>query len=245
MIHLRSIAFNITFYGFTFFFCLLGLPSLLLARAQYFKILMWYFRSVYWIEKHILGLDFEVRGAEHLPKDGQYIVAAKHYSAYETLKIHILFPDPAVIMKRELRSIPLWGWHAQKSDMIFIDRGSRDVAMRSIIEGALRMKSLNRPIIIFPQGTRVGLEDTIQNRPYKIGIMKMYEATNLPIIPLAMNSGFYWGKDQFLKRSGKVIFEFLPPIAAGKDSNEAFALMRDEIESVSQKLVNEAIEANR
>jgi 1-acyl-sn-glycerol-3-phosphate acyltransferase len=91
----------------------------------------------------------------------------------------------------------------------------------------------------------VGLEDTIQNRPYKIGIMKMYEATNLPIIPLAMNSGFYWGKDQFLKRSGKVIFEFLPPIAAGKDSNEAFTLMRDEIESVSQKLVNEAIEANR
>lgn len=240
MIFLRQILFNVCFYGFTFLFCLLGLPSLLLPRPLYFKILLWYFKTVYIIEKYVLGLDYEVRGLEHLPQNGCYIIAAKHYSAYETMKLHLLFPDPAIIMKRELKKIPLWGWHATKSDMIFIDRGSKDVAMRSIIEGALRMKALGRPIIIFPQGTRVNIDDTIQNRPYKIGIMKMYEATNLPIIPLAMNSGVYWAKDAFLKKPGRVIFEFLPPIPAGTNPTEAFNTMREVIEQKSTELVKEA-----
>lgn len=244
MILVRQILFNVVFYGFTFLFCLLGLPSLILPRPLYFKILLWYFRTVFLIEKYVLGLTYEVRGQEHLPSGGDYIIAAKHYSAYETMKLHILFPDPAIIMKRELKKIPLWGWHATKSDMIFIDRGSKDVAMRSIIDGALRMKSLGRPIIIFPQGTRVNVSDTIQNRPYKFGIMRMYEAVNLPIIPLAMNSGVYWGKDAFLKKPGTVIFEFLPAIPAGTDPQIAFTHLRDAIESQSNALVEEAKNKN-
>jgi 1-acyl-sn-glycerol-3-phosphate acyltransferase len=244
MILVRQILFNVVFYGFTFLFCLLGLPSLILPRPLYFKILLWYFKTVFLIEKYVLGLTYEVRGQEYLPSGGAYIIAAKHYSAYETMKLHILFPDPAIIMKRELKKIPLWGWHATKSDMIFIDRGSKDVAMRSIIDGALRMKSLGRPIIIFPQGTRVNVSDTIQNRPYKFGIMRMYEAVNLPIIPLAMNSGVYWGKDAFLKKPGTVIFEFLPSIPAGTDPQIAFTQLRDAIESKSSALVEEAQNKN-
>ena len=237
----RQILFNICFYGFTFLYCFLGLPTLLLPRAIYFKILLWYFNTVYKIEKYVLGLDYEVRGLEHLPRDGRYIIAAKHFSAYETMKLHLLFPDPAIIMKRELKSIPLWGWHAAKSDMIFIDRGSRDVALKSIIQGGKRMKDMGRPIIIFPQGTRVNIDDTIQNRPYKFGIMRMYDELQLPIIPLAMDSGVYWGKNAFLKKSGKAVFEFLPPIPAGLDSQTAFQTMVDGIETASQKLVADAI----
>lgn len=240
MTYLRAFIFNIIFYGFTFLFCLLATPCLLLPRPQYFKVLMWYFETVPLIEKYVLGLDYEIRGLENLPKDGKYIIAAKHYSAYETMKLHILFPDPAIIMKQELKSIPLWGWHAEKSDMIFIDRGSRDVAMRSLVEGAKRMASLGRPIIIFPQGTRVNVSDTIQNRPYKFGIIKMYESVGLPIIPLAMNSGVYWAKDAFIKKSGKVVFEFLEPIPAGLDPQAAFETMRDRVEAASEKLVIEA-----
>jgi 1-acyl-sn-glycerol-3-phosphate acyltransferase len=238
---IRQLSFNLCFYGFTFLFCFLGTPCLLLPRPRYLQILLWYFRTVYKIEKYILGLDYEIRGQEYLPTSGSYLVAAKHFSAYETMKLHILFNDPAIIMKAELQSIPLWGWHAKKSDMIFIDRGSREVALRSIANGAVRMKNLSRPIIIFPQGTRVNIDDTIETRPYKFGIMRMYEITNLPIIPLAMDSGVYWSKNAFLKKSGTAVFEFLPPIPAGQDPHVAFTTMRDQIETTSQKLVAEAL----
>lgn len=241
MIYLRQILFNICFYGFTFLFCLLTLPCLLLPRPQYFRILLWYFRTVYKIEKYVLGLDYEVRGLEHLPSQGPYIIAAKHFSAYETMKLHLLFPDPAIIMKRELKSIPLWGWHASKSDMIFIDRGSRDVALKSMIEGGKRMKNMGRPIIIFPQGTRVNIDDTTEKRPYKYGIMRMYNALNLPIIPLAMDSGVFWGKNAFLKKPGKAVFEFLPPIPAGQDGDAVFQSLTQSIEAASNALVQDAL----
>lgn len=245
MMIIRQVLFNIAFYGFTVLFCVFATPCLVLPRPLYFKVLMWYFRTVYKIEKYVLGLDYEIRGAENLPKDGHYIIAAKHYSAYETLKLHLLFPDPAIIMKRELMSIPLWGWHAKKSDMIAIDRGSKDIAIRSLIEGSKRMKDLNRPIIIFPQGTRVALDDTIKDRPYKFGIMKIYETTNMPIIPLAMDSGVYWGKNSFLKKPGKAVFQFLEPIAPGQNTQTAFETMRNAIETTSEKLVKEALEKTK
>lgn len=242
MLFIRQIAFNIFFYGATAICCVVLTPLTLLPRDKFIFFLTLYFHLVHILEKYILGLDFEVRGAEHIPASGAFLVAAKHYSAYETMKPHVLFRDPAIIMKRELKFIPLWGLLASKARMIFIDRGSRDVALKSIINGAKDIESQGRPLVIFPQGTRVGIDDTPETKPYKGGIIRMYEATTLPILPLATNSGLFWKKKAFFKYPGKVIFEFLPVIPTGLDGAEVMARLKEGIETASNRLVQEELD---
>jgi 1-acyl-sn-glycerol-3-phosphate acyltransferase len=242
---LRQILFNVTFYGATFLFCIILTPMMILPRHIFMIGLNGYFKSVHLIEKYILGLDFEVRGKENIPKSGSFILAAKHYSAYETMKIHLLVNDPAIIMKKELSYIPLWGWLAMKGRMIFIDRGSRDAAINSIVAGARRIEKEGRPLAIFPQGTRVALDDTPQDKPYKGGIIRMYEATSQPILPLAMNSGIFWKKNAFFKYPGKVIFEFLDPIPPGLSGADALAKLQIALEDSSNKLVTEELERQK
>ncbi len=241
MLFIRQILFNVIFYSVTFIFCILLTPLMLLPRPIFIIGLNSYFKTVHVIEKFVLGLDFEVRGAEHIPKSGGFILAAKHYSAYETMKIHLLVNDPAIIMKKELSYIPLWGWLAMKARMIFIDRGSREMAINSIVTGAKRVEKEGRPLVIFPQGTRVAIEDTPDKKPYKGGIIRMYEATSQPILPLAMNSGLFWKKNAFFKYPGKVIFEFLPPIPSGLNGSAALAQLQTVLEKKSNELVSEEL----
>lgn len=236
----RQILFNIAFYGWTALTCLVYTPLLWLPRSYFMNLLQFYFESVHQIEKVILGLDFVVRGAEHIPKEGPFLVGAKHYSAYETMKLHLLFKDPAIIMKKELMQIPLWGWHAQKARMIGIDRSSREVAIRSLIDGAKRIEREGRPLVIFPQGTRVALEESVTKRPYKGGIARMYEATNQLVLPLAVNSGVYWKRNAFFKKPGTVIFEIFPPIPAGLPPADMMQLLQETLENGSAQLVTEA-----
>lgn len=242
LVFIRQVLFNIVFYGMTAVTCVVLSPFMLLPRKYYVIFLTGYFKSVHLYEKYVLGLDFIVKGTEHIPKDGPFLVAAKHYSAYETMKLHLLFYDPAIIMKKELKYIPLWGWLAWRAEMIFIDRGSRDVALRSITDGAKRIAAQNRVTVIFPQGTRVGIDDTPQNKPYKGGIIRMYDATQLPILPLATNSGLFWKKNAFFKYPGVVEFEFLPPIPAGLDGNVALKQLTDVLETASNKLVQDELQ---
>lgn len=242
LIFIRQILFNIAFYVGTALYCMVLTPLMLLPRPIYIIALTSYFKSVHLVEKYILGLDFEVRGLENAPKTGPFIIAAKHQSAYETMKMHVLFYDPAIIMKKELSYIPLWGWLAMKAKMIFIDRGSREVALKSIINGAKRVEREGRPLVIFPQGTRVSVDETTETRPYKGGIIRMYEATNQPILPIAMNSGLYWKKKAFFKYPGKVIFEYLPPIPAGLTSQEVMERLQNGLETKSAALVAEGRE---
>lgn len=245
IIFLRQILFNIVFYGATILFCILLTPLMILPRHVFMIGLNFYFKCVHLIEKYILGLDFEVRGTEHIPKQGGFILAAKHYSAYETMKIHLLVKDPAIIMKKELSYIPLWGWLAMKGRMIFINRGSRETAINSIVEGAKRIQKEGRPLVIFPQGTRVALDDTPEKKPYKGGIIRMYETTSQPIIPLAMNSGIFWKKNAFFKYPGKVIFEFLAPIPAGLSGADALAKLQIALEKKSNELIAEELERKK
>lgn len=236
----RSTLFHLSFYVATGIACVLCLPGLLLPKRLAMGIVKIFVYMVYGLERAILGLDYEVRGLEHLPRGGSFIVAAKHQSAYETMKLNIIFNDPAIVLKRELLRIPLWGWFLAKIEPIGIDRKQGSSAMAQIIKGALRIREQGRPIVIFPQGTRVHPRQTARDRPYRIGVARMHEQTGLPVVPMALNTGLYWPKGGWLIPRGKVVFEFLPPLPEGMGVYEIVRTLEQQLETRSAALMEEA-----
>lgn len=187
------------------------------------------------MEKYILGLDYQIIGAEHIPENGSFIIASKHQSAYETLKLFIIFDKPAIIYKKELQWIPLWGLYLIFSKMIPINRGKTRAALNSIITNSKDVVESGRPITIFPQGTRTKVGE---KKPYKSGFMRLYEHYNLPILPIALNSGCFWGKNSFLKKPGLVTFKILPLVPAGQDPKAVLKQLENDIERESDLLAN-------
>lgn len=240
MIFIRSLIFNILFYGFTTLVCLFLVPVLLFPRGAVLAVTKFYLNIVAILEKYILGLTYEVRGMEYIPKNSNYIVAAKHQSAYETLKLHRLFGDPTIVLKKSLMQIPIFGFFLKKLDVIAINRGNKEESINAIIDGAQRMSAQHRPIVIFPQGTRVAVTDTPKEKPYKGGIVKIYRHANLPIIPVALNSGLFWARNSFIKKPGKVIFQFLAPIEPGLPNKKVMKALEDRLEEHSIALMVEA-----
>jgi 1-acyl-sn-glycerol-3-phosphate acyltransferase len=235
---IRSILFNILFFAANIICCVGLLWIMVLPRRWAFKFLYYgYFGVIYQIEKFILGLDYEVIGREHIPTDGSYVIAMKHQSAYETLKMFHIFGDCRIILKRELTYLPLWGWYAAKIGMIAVDRGARGKAVQSIITNSKPVIDAGVPIMIYPQGTRVDMTDTIEDKPYKQGAIRLYENFDIPILPVAMNSGKFWPRNAFFKKSGTITFKILPIIPPGLKPQDAFKKMRDVIEIESQKLL--------
>ncbi len=191
------------------------------------------------IEKYIMGLELEIRGLEHLPQDRPYIIAAKHQSAFETLKIPFMkeFRYPVIVLKKELTRLPLWGLYPQRMGQIAIDRSAGMESIKAMIAGCRKALQDGRSIIIFPQGTRVAPD---AQKPYKSGLARIYKDLNVPIVPMALNSGVYWGRNAFFKKSGKVIFEFLPAIPPGLPPLKVMGEMETRIEEASARLVAEA-----
>lgn len=237
MIWLRSLLFNVAFHLWTALMCFALLWMLLLPRPQMIAVVKWYLRSVGWLERVLVGIRYEVRGREHLPASGSFLLAAKHQSAWETMKLHLLVEDPAIILKRELMWIPIWGWYASKARMIPVDRGAGGKAIKSLIRNSRPVRDEGRPIVIFPQGTRVAPGTW---KPYRIGVGFLYDNLGLPIVPMALNAGVYWPRHSFLKRPGTVVVEFLPPIAPGLPRAEAMRVLEERLESASDRLVTAA-----
>lgn len=237
-IFFKSLIFNIAFYIYTAFCCFVLTFSFILPRKAAFTFVQFlYFRGIAVVERLFLNLDYHVEGREHLPPDGKYILAVKHYSTYETLKMPVIFGDIAIILKRELSWIPFWGWYTIKTGMIPVDRGGGQKALASLVAGGKRVIAQNRPILIFPQGTRVQATDTTAEKPYKFGIARIAENLNLPIVPVALNSAAFWPKHAFLIKSGTVDFKILPPIPAGLPASEALKRLEEVLEPASAELM--------
>lgn len=237
---IRSTLFNIAFIGVTFVMMIFTLPATFMPRRIAMKVVRLWVNSVHRLERLILNLDYEVRGLEHLPHGQSFLVAAKHQSAYETMKLHILFDDPAIVLKKELLSIPMWGRFLKKIDPVAIDRSNKEEAMKSLLAGVESMKNQSRPIVIFPQGTRVHYDATTDEKPYKAGIAKMYASSGLPIVPMALNTGIFWPRTSWIKRPGKIVFEFLPSIEPGIPLENVMKTLTPQLESASNTLREEA-----
>jgi 1-acyl-sn-glycerol-3-phosphate acyltransferase len=238
---LRSLAFNICFFGYCFFASFFFVWVFALPRKKAWRALRLYFGGVAWIERVVLGLDYRVSGLENLPPSGTpYILAVKHYSAYETLKVPVIFDDVAIILKRELTWIPFWGWYPLKCGMIPVDRGRGGKALSSLIDGCRKAAAEGRPILIFPQGTRVLPQQSVVEKPYKIGIAKIATTLSLPIIPVALNSGAFWPKHSFYKRGGVVDFKILPAIPPSSSAPDTLRALEGVLERESAGLMRSA-----
>ncbi|MEO1248374.1 MAG: lysophospholipid acyltransferase family protein [Pseudomonadota bacterium] len=229
----RSLAFDFVFYVGTFIWSLGLLWTLVLPRETMLYFVRFYFRFIGWAERVFLGLTYRLVDGDKRP-EGAYIVAAKHQSAWETLKLLILFDDPAIVLKHELLRIPIWGWYAAKARLIPIVRGAKGAAIASLIKGAKSAKAEGRPIVIFPQGTRLAPG---AYRPYRSGIMALYEGLDLPVLPLALNSGVFWPRHARIKRGGEITVRYLDPIPPGLDRDDFARLLEDRLETATDELV--------
>jgi 1-acyl-sn-glycerol-3-phosphate acyltransferase len=232
----RALGFQGLFYGWTVLFGLSILP--LLAGPRLWAVAagrVWVSVS-FWLLERVAGVVYEVRGRENIP-DGPALFAFKHQSAWETLAVNVLVPDPAVVLKRELKFIPIYGWFLQKAGMIPIDRSRGASALRHMVDAARAALSQGRSIVTFPEGTRsaVGAEPR-----YHPGVFALYAALDAPMIPVALNSGLCWRRRNFVIRPGRIIVEFLPPIAPGLRRREFMAVLQDRIETATAALVSDA-----
>jgi len=232
----RAFLFNVLFYVTTVLFLGLGSPLLFGPRSWAMAALALHARTELWLLKVIVGTKLEVRGREKLPK-GACLVASKHQSAWETFALIPLFRDPAYLMKRELFWIPFHGWFSYKFKMIPVDRDKGPTALRRMLAEAKTRASAGREIIIFPEGTR-----RAHGAPpdYKTGVFLLYEALQIPCVPVALNSGLFWPRRSLKRYPGTIIVEFLDPIPPGLSKREFLPRLQDTIETASNRLIAEA-----
>jgi 1-acyl-sn-glycerol-3-phosphate acyltransferase len=233
---LRAIAFNVVFFGGTVLFGVAGLPLLLAPRRIVMAFGRFWARSVLACLGAVVGLRGEIRGRDNLPS-GSCLIAMKHQSAWDTLVLPALLRDPAVVVKRELKLVPFYGWFAARAGSIFIDRKGGAPALRHMVAQAKAAAADGRPIVIFPQGTRTA---PAEERPYQPGVAALYQALGLPLVPAAVNSGLYWGRRSVIKRPGRIVLEFLPPIPPGLPRRQVMAELESRIETATAALEREA-----
>lgn len=236
MIFVRSALFNVFLFGSLVVFLLgavllLPLPPRLMVRAM----TGWTYVAR-WGLKIIVGLDHEVRGLETLP-DGPVILASKHQSAWDTMAFMWMVPYPVYVVKKELLSVPLWGRCARKCGHIPVDRDGGAGALKKMVRDSLAALAAGRSVVIFPEGTRVTPGD---KRPHHPGIAALYNRAAVPVVPVALNSGVFWGRRSFHKRSGTIVIEFLPAIPPGLDRAAFSDELQRRIETASDRLVAEA-----
>ena len=241
MLAFRSLLFNAFFYGWTLVWLTLCLPVLLLPPSATYRIGRIWARVILSGLAAICGLRHRIVGLEHLPTP-PYIVAAKHQSAWDTLVFCQFLDFCSFVMKRELMWIPLFGWYLKKAGMLPVDRRAGAKALQAMIRNARPLVADRRELIVFPEGTRVAVG---ARRPYLPGVAALYTQLELPVVPVAVNSGLFWSRRSFAKKPGIITLEILPPIAPGKPRKAFLAELEQKIEDASRRLAREAARAQQ
>lgn len=233
---LRSITFNLLMWLWTGTAAILALPFVIAPRATLVRAMEIWATGIMWLLRAVSGISYEIRGRENLPA-GPALIALKHQSMWDTIMLHLLIKDPAIVMKKELAAIPVYGWIALRTGMIAVDRDSGAAALKKMVRQAKDRAARGQPIAIFPEGTRAepGLPPD-----YKPGIAALYKQLDLPCVPVALNSGQYWGRRSFTKYKGKIVVEILPAIEPGLKRKPFMKQLESDIETATANLVAEA-----
>ncbi|MCW5724758.1 MAG: 1-acyl-sn-glycerol-3-phosphate acyltransferase [Maricaulaceae bacterium] len=185
----------------------------------------------------ICGTRYRVEGLENLP-DGGALIASRHQSMMETQAFWRILPDPAIILKQELTSLPFFGWVAMKLGNIKVDRGAGSKALRKMLADARDRAAQGRQVLIFPEGTRI---PPGQHADYKPGVAGLYREMGVPCVPVALNTGLYWAPKGIMRRPGCATIQFLPPIPPGLPRDVFMSELKSRIDAASDALLPETL----
>lgn len=219
-------SFLILFYlstAFVLIISLLGLPL----KYKNFRFFVKFFAKNMQMVLRIFNIKIKVINPDLANLKG-CLFASKHQSMFETIYFNQLFYNPAYILKKELLSIPLFGTYLKKLGMIAIDRSQGIQSLRYVNEQTSEYVE-KRPVIIFPEGTRTAYKDQPDLKP---GIFSMYKSLNKPVVPISLNSGYCWPKNNKIK-SGEIIIEFKEPIQPGLSKKEFLDQLKNAINSLN------------
>jgi 1-acyl-sn-glycerol-3-phosphate acyltransferase len=210
-------------------------PLLLAPRPWMMRAMRIWAQVLIAVMRPICGIRVEVRGREHLPM-GAALVASKHQCMFDALGTLAIYPDACFVTKRELFSIPFFGWYCRHSGMIDVDRAGRSRALRQLVSDAQDRMREARQLIIFPEGHRMAPGETGDYQP---GVAALYRELGLPCTPVATNSGRHWPAHGIIRRPGVIVYQFLEPIPAGLHRAAFMRTLEDRIETASTALLAE------
>ena len=207
-------------------------PGIILTIGRYWG------QSNKWLLHHLVGIRSDVGGTENIPEGGCLIVS-KHQSDWDIFAILPHAKKPAFIAKKELLDIPFFGWAARRLDTIPIDRKKGSEAIPQMLADAADAVGRGAQIIIFPEGTR---KAPLAPPDYRYGVVRLYQALNVPVVPVALNSGLFWGRNSLILWPGTARARFLPAIEPGLAANDFLERLVQAIESETKSLIRGAVD---
>lgn len=220
---LRSLLYTVLFYAGTTLWVLAGVLASLFGRRPTLAVVLSWVDLNHWLTSRVLGIHTRVDGV--IP-EGPYLIAVKHEAMFETTEMVRLSKLPVIVIKRELADIPLFGFLTRRYGVIPVERSAGAKALREMVAAGKDAAESGRPVLIFPEGTRVA---SGQTPPLRSGFAGLYRALGLPVVPVAVDSGRLWGRG-FVHQPGVVTFKVGEIIPAG--------LKRDEIERRVHAAIN-------
>ena len=231
---LRNFIFSTIFFLGIILISIIFLPALLLPSTiiLYGGKLMGYWTG--FCLKKILSVKIEIIGKENIIKNKKFFIASSHQSMFETFYLQTIFNSPVFILKNELLLIPVFGWYLKKIGSISIKRNKVTKDNLGFFDDIYKLiNNFKRPLIIFPQGTRVRPEE----RPsFKKGVGRIYEQLKISCQPVAINSGYVWPKKGVRKTNRKITISILPPLNYGLDNDEFTKDLEEKIYSELNKI---------
>ena len=210
---IRNFLFSIFFFSGIILICIIFLPSLFLPQniVLFGGKIMGHWSAI--CLRFFLSTKIIIKGKENIIKNEKFFIASSHQSMFETFFLQTIFNSPVFILKKELLKIPIFGWYLKKIGSIYIDRNKITKENLGFFDQiSYLIRSSNRPLIIFPQGTRLTSED---RTPFKKGASRIYDELKIKCQPVAINSGNVWPKKGKLKPHKNLTISILKPIESG------------------------------
>lgn len=237
---IRALIFKGLFYGLTALWVIVLSLTLLWPnyKAVYWGLSFWS-DFVTFMLRVITGIKVEVRGLENRPANGPYIVCPKHQSTMDAFLAIKYVPYATALAKKELFFYPILGLLLYKLGILPVLR-DKGTAHKKLPDMEVFLKESKRPILVFPEGTRV---PSGERRQLKAGAFHIHEATGLPVITGATNAGYFWPAHEWTMRPGTIIWELHPPLPEGLDKDAFMAEIQKQVIDRSEELARDAATA--
>jgi len=233
MIAIRSLVYQALFHLWTTFIAIFGLPTLFLPQRFIWALSPFWGGVSFGILRRVTGLGYRLEGTENVATT-PVIYASKHQSAWDTMIYPHILQNPIVVLKKELLSVPFYGWYLNKYGSISIDRSGGAKALRAMVQDARDALASGRPIVVFPEGTRTTPGEHVK---YQSGVAALYRELGVPVVPVALNSGLFWRRRSYIRKPGTIVLRFLPAIPPGLDRRSFMARLETEIEDAQSELI--------